>query len=209
MAKILEPVRVPLIALAIGLAGVGLAWLWFDQREEVAVAAGAVGIALGSAANWFGRKLLPNHPVGALRLLEGWILIPIALATAASAAVVIVTVELTLPNTTPTDTKELVGAVTTGIAAFLTAAFISWAGDDKDSTLADHVKASFQDRYTRPNRPKPGAHAFAPDSAGEKWVFAEHFRGVSGWGRPARHKRAKGIAHELAAGTSEPSSNAS
>lgn len=137
-------------------------------------------------------------------LPEAWALIPIALAVAAAAAVVIVTVELTLPDTTPTETKELVGTASAGVTTFLTAGFIAWAGDENNSTLADHVKEAFQDKYPRPGGAQ-GAHAFRPESPGEFWVFAEHYRGASGWGRPARVKRAAGVAKELRDGTREPS----
>jgi hypothetical protein len=203
MDAILSPLRVPLLALGIGLGGVGLAWLWFNDKEIEASVAVLVAFGLGFLLDLAGKGRLPDHPVSALWLLEGYALVPIAIATAAAAAVVIVTVELTLPDTTPTETKELVGAASTGVTTFLTAGFISAAGDENDSTLADHIKDAFQGKYSRPGGPQ-GTHAFRPESPGEFWVFAEHYRGVSGWGQPARLKRAKGVATELRTGDSNP-----
>jgi hypothetical protein len=210
MSAVLRPLRVPAVALLVGLGGVGLALLYFHDKSALALAVVAALIVLGVIIDAAGRAALPDHPKAALHLLEGWVLIPIALAVLASAAVVVLTVELTLPDSGPskptTETKELVSAVSTGITAFLTAGFIAWTEDDKDSSLADHVKASFQDKYTRSGTPKKGAHVFRAESAGERWVFSENYAGADGWGGKARAMRATGIAHELETGGSDPPS---
>jgi hypothetical protein len=204
MAAVLSALRVPLLALAVALGGVGLAWLWFDHHRVLAAIAVVAAVLAGWAIDRGGERLLPSHPKAALYLLEGWLLIPLALAMAAGAAVVIVTVELTLPDTTPTATKELVGAVSTGLTTFLTAGFISWAGDADDSTLSEHVMGAFQRHYTRPGKQAKRAHVFKAESNGEYWVFAGAHGGAEGWGAAARRKRANGIAAELASGDSDP-----
>jgi hypothetical protein len=204
MAAVLSPLRVPLIALAVALGGVGLAWLWFNHHRPLAVIAVVAAVLVGWVIDRVGERLLPDHPKAALYLLEGWLLISLTLAMAAGAAVVIITVELTLPDSTPTSTMELVGAVSTGLTTFLTAGFISWAGDEKDSTLSDHVMKVFQRHYTRPGKPASRAHTFKPESNGELWVFAEAHGGAEGWGGSACRKRAKGIAAELGSGDSDP-----
>jgi hypothetical protein len=142
--------------------------------------------------------------VSALYFLQGWLLIPLALAAVAAAAVVVITVELTLPDKTPDETKELVGGVSTGITTFLTAAFIAWSADEKNSALADHIKGKFQARYTRPGEDKPGAHVFRAESEGELLVYSPEYGGAEGWGWPSALKRAHGIAKQLRDGTSEP-----
>lgn len=208
MLAVLSPLRVPVLALVVGLGGVGLAWLWFNELEVFAVLS-VVGLAaVGVIADQIGRRLLPANPVASVWWLQWWILIPIALAVAGSAAVVVLTVELTLPeDVTPkptTETKELVGAISTGITAFITAAFIAWTEDDKDSSLADHVRGAFWDKYTRPEKAKSGQHAFAAGSPGELWVYSEAYGGAEGWGRAARRKRAAGVAEELRTKGSNP-----
>jgi hypothetical protein len=40
-------------------------------------------------------------------------------------------------------TKETLGALSTGITAFITTVFISWTEDNDDSTLADHIRDAF------------------------------------------------------------------
>jgi hypothetical protein len=128
------------------------------------------------------------------------VLIPSALAAAASGAVIIVTVALTLPEKTsagtptPTDLKETVAALSAAITAFLSAAFIDWASDDGDSRIADWIRDTFYDRYDG---------YFRPNSNGDLFVYSD-FAKASGWAGPARLKRAKGIAQELESGGSNP-----
>lgn len=161
----------------------------------------AAACAAGLIAKEIGTALLPDRPRQAVDALEWWILTPGAFAATAAAVVVIVAVETTVPKGTATDTKELVGALSTGLTAFVTAAFIAWAGDEKDSTLGNEIREIFFAKYKRepdPGKPRErGVQYFPAGSAGERWVYSSEFGGVEGWGRDARRKRAQGIAHEL------------
>ena len=203
MVAVLDPLRVPLQALVVAMGGVGLSWLWFHDHRLTAGIAIVVVLLLGAAIDSFGNRCLPRYPVFARHLLEGWILIPLALAATAAAAIVVVTVELTVPDGTPTDTKELLGSASTGITAFLTAAFVSWASDDDASSLADHIKARFQGHYVR-TQTQNDQHVFKEESTGERWVYSESYGGIDGWGRRARKVRAKGIKAELESKQSDP-----
>ncbi len=188
----------PLRALLVGLAGVAIAWSWFKDQFVLAVAIAVVIALVGSVLDWLGRTLLlPDRPKTAVLFLEWWILTPAAMAAVASAVVVIVTVTLTIPEDAKVDasTKQLIGTLSTGLTAFVTAAFISWSGDDKNSRLADHIRSVFQAKYKRDAA--PGVHVFPAESVGERWVYSDEFRGVEGWGRDARLKRAAGIAAAL------------
>ena len=204
MSGLLQPLRIPIRALLIALAGVGLAWLWFNDLWWVGLGAVLAAVAVGGVVNAIGLAQLPGQPVRALYLLQSWLLIPLALAALAAAAVVVVTIELTLPDKTPSETKELVGGISAGITTFLTAAFISWTSDEKDSALADHIEEKFKARYTRTGEPKAGAHEFEPESDGDLLVQSPAYGGADGWGWPARLTRARGIAKELADRSSEP-----
>jgi hypothetical protein len=183
-----------------------LAWLWFNDLWWAAALI-AIGASLaGWLAKELGTALLPGRPRWAVDALEWWILTPGAIAAAAAAVVVIVTVELTVPEGTATTTKELVGALSTGLTAFVTAAFISWAGDEKDSKLGSEIRKIFFTKYKRaPKAGEPrqaGVHYFATESAGERWVYSDKFGGIEGWGGDARRKRADEIAKELRSGAS-------
>lgn len=198
MFDLIAPVR----ALAVALGGVGLAKLWFDGQLVAAVGLAAGMVIAGIALDWIGKRLLPNQPTMALRFLEWWILTPAAIAAVASAIVVVVTVTATLPEGSKLDqsTKTLIATLSTGLTAFVAAAFISWAADGKDSKLADHIRSTFQSRYRRGSgTPPAGVHFFAPELPGERWVYSDEYKGIEGWGSDARVKRAEGIAQALRA----------
>lgn len=192
----------PLRALAVGLAGVGLAWLWFNDQPLLAVLVAAATVLAGLVLDWIGRSLLPQKPVLAVRFMEWWLLTPAGIAALASAVVVFVTVGLTVPEGADVgrEAKQLISTLSTGLTAFVTAGFISWAGDDKDSRLGEHIKAVLQDTYIREGGRASGrrTHPFPADSPGERWVYSNEYRGIEGWGRTARIKRAEGIAAAMA-----------
>lgn len=198
----------PLRALAVALAGVGLAWLWFHGWWWVAVLVGIAGCSAGLALDLVGRRFLPARPVLAVKLMEWWILTPAMIAALASGVVAIVAVALTVSDTASTDTKTLIGALTTGITGFVTASFVAWTGDEKDSRLGDHIRDAFRKVYKRAPDPKApaleGVRFFRADSPGERWVYSYEYRGIEGWGRAARRNRAVGIAAELESRTSDP-----
>lgn len=201
----LSPLFAPIRALAVALGGVALAALWFDGQWQLALLIAAVACVVGLAFDVLGKALLPNNPVIAVYLMEWWILTPAMIAAVAAAAVMVVTVLLTVPDSESTETKKLIGALATGVTSFLSAAFISWFGDAKDSTLADHIRDAFRAKYKRgPATPsEPNVRYFKADSPGERWVYSVEFRGVEGWGQSDRVNRARGIATELNSGASD------
>jgi hypothetical protein len=191
---------VQLRALLIALAGVLLAWLWIHGAGPLVIVPPLFAFLVGWGLDWIGRTLLlPKHPVWAVRFLEWWILLPASIAAAAGALVVIVAISLAAPDKAAESTKALLAALAAGLTAFLTGSFISWAGDDKDSSLAEHLAGAFQAKYktTGGAAAAPDVHYFTPGSAGQLWVYANAVGGVEGWGRGARSTRAAGIAEEL------------
>ena len=163
----------PVRALAVSLAGVLLSWLWFQQRAQVAVMGALVLLVVALLLTVAGDLLLPHSPTAGVRLLEGWILLPTLAAAIGAAIVIVVTVELTLPDTTPTDTKELVGALSTGITSFITAVVLSWASDEDDSRLSVYIRSRFFAHFKQGathGRAADGHWYFTGDSAGERWV---------------------------------------
>jgi len=175
----------PLRALAVGLAGVGLAWLSYNGQPLLALLVAGGTAAAGVLIDQLGRAVLPNRPVLATRLMEWWTLTPAAIAALGSAIVVFVTVALTVPDDSSVgrEAKELISTLSTGLTAFVTAAFISWAGDDKDSRLADHMKGVFQETYVREKEGTAvtrGKKGFPAGSPGERWVHANEYGGIEG-----------------------------
>jgi hypothetical protein len=190
---------VPLRALVVALAGAGIAWIWYEEPRWVGsidqgwfafIPPIAVAVFLGFIPSWLGGRLLPEHPVWAVRLLPTRVFFPIGIAALAAGIAIIITVELTLPEGTATDTKETVGALATGVTAFLTSAFIDWTSDGTDTRVADYVHAKFQAAYTG---------YFRPGTVGERLVFSE-YDPVSGWSGPARRERATKLADAIKSG---------
>jgi hypothetical protein len=177
----------PLRALAVAIVGVLLAWMWTRGLGWWSVAIAVAGFVLGLLSDWIGQRSLPSHPVAAVEWLEFWLLSPLMLAAAGSAVVIIVAIELAVPEGTDPHTKQLIAALAAGITAFVTSGFISWAGDQKDSTLADHIQQVFEKAYLN--------STFTDE--GERWVYSAWVHGITGWGRPARLARARGIAKTL------------
>lgn len=197
-------------SLLIGFIGVLFAQFWFMGTAWAIVLVVLGAIVVAAAADEAGKALLARSPVPSTYLLEWWILYPAIGAALGAAAVIVLAVELAAPETASPETKELVGALGTGITAFITTVFISWSEDADDSTLADHVRNAYQkifDEYQGSPAPR-GRHFFMRGSRGLRFVFSEEFEGISGWGRQARLARARAIRNELKSGASDPPSPA-
>lgn len=203
IAAVLSPLRIPMQALVVALAGAGTAWLFLNDHWLTALAAVAAVILVGVLCEAIGRAVVKTKPLLAVYLFEAWLLIPLAIAVLASAGIIVLAVKATLPekdsagNPTSTETEKLVGAVSAGITTFLTAAFVTWAGDSKDSKLSDHIMERFQDSFTSADTPEEGKKVLPNDSPGIQWVFAGEYEGIEGWGHKARIARAKGVAAAL------------
>lgn len=188
LAVILSGLATPIRALIVGALGAGIAWCWYNDHRAFAVITPLGVVLVGFLISELGVRRLPEHPVAAVHLMPWRILIPSAVAAAAAGLVIIVTVELTVPdktpagNVTPTDVKEIVGALSTAITAFLGAAFIDWAADGKDSRVADWIRDVFYAKYDG---------YFKKNSEGEEAVFTNI--DIDGWGPSARMKRAQAI----------------
>lgn len=207
-------VATPIRGLLVALAGALLAYLWYEDQDVLGLdhrlVAGVLAVVVclvGLGLNWIGTQLLPDHPRPALWFLEGWVLAPAAIAAVAAAIVVIVTVALTVPDTTATSTKETIGALSTGLTGFITAAFISWTGESDDSKVSDHIRSAFWAKYQREPTSgtcPAGVHCFRAESSGERLVYSTEYEGIEGWNQSARRARAKGISEELKNRNSEP-----
>jgi hypothetical protein len=203
VAQVAAPVR----ALLVALAGVGLGWLWFHSYWYFAMALIFILALAGWSIDRLGYAQLPHRPVRAIRLMEWWITIPAVVAAAAAGIVIVITVKLTVPDTVADDTKELFNSLSTGITTFITAALITWSGEEKDSKQADHIQDAFFEKYKEhiPNEPPAGGvKYFKRGSRGLRSVYSQEYAGIEGWGKEARMKRARIIAEELASGNSDP-----
>lgn len=196
----------PLKALMISLVSVWLASRWLNYDHATPLIIAGVIIFVAYLCDWLGRACLPDSPRIALVFLELWIFAPLMVGALASAAMVIISVHLSLPEGTTPERKETVGAITTALTTFLTAGFISWIGERDDSRFAERIKRIFYSKYKRPKPDEPrieGVKYFQPASRGERLVYSNEYEGIEGWGRGARLHRARELSNEVAAGTSD------
>ncbi|RJN32061.1 hypothetical protein [Nesterenkonia natronophila] len=197
-------VGTPVRSLLIALGSLFLAYGYFAKGRWLAV---AVIIALllvgtGFVLDWVGRRRLkassPN-PKAAYTLMQGWVLVPSGLAAVASALVIVVAVQLAAPDGVTSETKELIGALSAGVTAFLTTMWID-PSEDVDSAIADRVQKVTYETFV--------SRAGAADSrlsqvinAGE---FVDELRNskdnvgyLADWSRKNRIQRAEVIKQEL------------
>jgi hypothetical protein len=196
----------PIRALVVSLAGVWLAASWLAGHPGPPLRT----LVAGGCATWFldriGHWFLPSRPRAAVLFMECWILAPMIVAVGASAAVVLVTVHLAVPESTPVDRKTLISAATAAVTGFLTSGFVAWTGDKDASRASKRIQRAFQAAFSRPDPHQvraPHVHYFRADSVGERLVFGDDILGLSGWNRDARWARAKALAHELSTRASD------
>jgi hypothetical protein len=198
LGDVFDELSIALRAVLVALAGVMIAFFWFNGDWAFSVAFVGGGLVIGVIAQSLGERQLPDHPERALEVMEFSVIAPATVAAAAAALVIIVSVSLTV--TGDEDIKALAAAMATGITAFLTTTLIEWTGDKEDSKVANRIRQTFWAHYNRTGYPVPPGERvklFAPDSDGERWVYSAEFKGIDGWGREARRTRARGIAQCL------------
>jgi hypothetical protein len=195
MKDVLADTVPALRALAVAFAGVIVANLWFDGDWPVAVGLLVALVVLGYLIEAVGERFLPEHPVAAAYLMEWWIIIPMAIAVAGSAAVIVAAVELAVPDDVKDPVvKETGGAVAAGITAFLSAAFVSNIGDKDKSGVGDRIKTRLRRHYER--APASGKSRMTTIPAGgeiEQLLYSNFYDGLEGWDRETRLERARGI----------------
>jgi hypothetical protein len=192
----------PLRALLVALGGVFLAWSFFAGGQWIVVSL-LIAVALlsaGALLEQAGRAALARDWVKqGFLLMESWILVPSGIAAVAAAIVIILGVALVAPESASSDVKALIGAVSTGVTAFLTTIWIDPSGKDADSDVSSRIQSAALAQYG--DRDTPGSRlgqvlnegTFADPNAAPGGVGT-----VDGWGYAARRLRAKAIAQELA-----------
>lgn len=171
-------------ALLVAAAGVALAWLAFRVALWIPAALVAVVIAVGTGQFWRGKRRLPEDPVGAVKLMEWFVLVPGTVVAVVSGVLIGSGVFLEPAANASVETKKLLAATSAAVGGFLTAAFVKSAEDADAEWVGEVVKAEFVKAY---------ATRFAPGSNGAKALTSNISKGISGWGRAARRLRAEAI----------------
>jgi hypothetical protein len=185
----------------IALGGVLVAVLWFISGPWLVIAP-LIGLAvLGYGCDAYARgRLLPEHPVTALRLMEYWVLLPGTLAALVSGLLIVLGVWWEPIEKATVEEKKLLAALVGAVSTFLTTAFVKAAEESDAKWVGEHVRKTFHLRYRRDapaTAHEPGICYFEAGSPGERWVYSDAYGGVSGWGWSARHTRAARIGERL------------
>jgi hypothetical protein len=190
----------PLRALVISLVGAALAWAWFDGYWLLAAIGVALLAILGIASQGIGDRFLPENPKRAVAWLNWIALAQTAIAAAGAAAVIIATVALTAPKDASTETQKLLAALSTGVTTFITAALVTRTNPDDD--IGSYIQGRFFAHYKVKGDKPSGERTwwFPNDDTGKEaqlLVYSSSHRGITGWGREDREKRARLLADEL------------
>jgi hypothetical protein len=189
MGKILSA----LPALVVGILSVACAWLYFQSEWKIlalTLTIEILGVLVGIVCYFGGPRMLPNRPVFAVYLMDGWILAPMMLAILVGSTIIYLGVWLEPPKNASVETENIRAAAFAALSGFLTTAFIDRVtGADKDWVGAP-IRRAFFAAYDRSAHPLPRTP--------EKWVFSEDpVQGVTGWGFKARHIRARKVQDAL------------
>jgi hypothetical protein len=183
-------------ALLVALTGIQLALWWLHGTWILSAGLLVVVALLGMVAEWCGDRLLPSRPVAAVLVMEWWVLVPMAVAAAASTGVILLGVKLAVPDSVKdTVVKQTATALVSGLTAFLTAAFVSAVGDRDKSAVGERIKKRMRAHYERPpGEGKKRVSKMKQGGAAEQYLYSDFYAGLSGWDRETRISRARGIA---------------
>lgn len=201
--------RGPAKALIVVLIGMAFAWMLINKQWVPALLLVLVAIVAGYLLELIGALLLPKKPRAGLLFLEGWVLGPAAIAAFVSGLLVVLAIDLAPPKDTDPATEELMKTLAAGLSTFLSAAFVSWIGEQDNTRISDRIRAQFYKKYRRARvypPPADGVMYFTPGSKGENAVYSSVQ--IGGWNFADRWERASKLNAEIATGTSLPSSQA-
>lgn len=211
MLKIL--LATPLLALAFAAGGAGLAWLWFNKFGYWSIAVVIGFIVAGYVFGRLGHDALPDHPVRAVKLMEGQVIAIAGLTAAAAGIAIIMGVVIVAPEPAATasaevkqaaaELKAVLSAVATALGAFITS--LAFKAENIDTTIGDRVKAMFYDAYPGAN-PTPeaaalhvanprGRRTLPAQSRAEQAVYSDG--AIPDWSRANRLLRATWLQKEI------------
>jgi hypothetical protein len=177
------PILKAIPALLVAVAGVALAWVAFRQSMWLAGLIAALPIVFGLAAYWRGNQLLTRRkPVDAVKYLEWGVLVPGAVVAVVSGLLIGAGVFLEPSGTASVETKKLLAASLAAIGGFLTASFIKSAEDTDAEWTGVLVKEAFLDKY---------GDSLPQGSDAWKALYSGSWRGLTGWGKADRRRRAE------------------
>jgi hypothetical protein len=189
LGGVADNLRKGLPAFIVAAGAIGLALVWLDVDEIIAIAAVLGGIIVGTIAYLGGRVSLYGqhpHPLSALKWFWWSMLLLGSLAAAAGAALILLGIEWAPQDDWSQQKKGVLAAVTAAVTTYLTAALIKGADEADDGWVGAITKAEFRRAFK---------DKFETSTEAEQAVYSESR--FSGWGRSARKERAEAIERAL------------
>lgn len=175
----MKSILVAIRALAIALLGIALAALWMSTVPHwVTVGLIAAAVIAGQLLYTLGRRRLPAAPIAALRLMELWMLTPLAIAASATAAAIILSINFHVSSDASPERETMTKWLLASLVNFLTTGFIAWASNGENSPTASRIKDAFE-----------GAYGHLTDS--DSPIIYSNMQGIVGWSYAARRERVR------------------
>lgn len=179
-----------LSVLAVTLLGIGLTWLGIAVGWWAILIALLVPVGLGKGMFWLGKRRLTTAPEEAVRWMEWWVLVPGTVAALAQCIVIILGMRLKLDDAGGAEVRQLWAATIGAVSTFLVVTFVRAAEEADEAWAGKRIREAFFRAAERSWR-------FPKGSTGEMAIYSEGWKGLHGWGREARRRRAREVADAL------------
>jgi|tagenome__1003787_1003787.scaffolds.fasta_scaffold20817796_3 hypothetical protein len=191
----LAPLKVPLATVVYTALGILLAKFWYDGAPWATLVALFVAAALALSTAPLARQLITSKPSLSLDLFESYSWITGLLTAVATAATVLVTVELAAVAGKEDPLKELVTQASAALTALIGGVVV--ATKDVDESLGKWIAKEFQLRFTMEGQEPGEKVVLKKDSPSLLAVFTKYENGWTDWSKDNRAARVKSLEENL------------
>jgi len=182
----LAPLRLPLATVVFTALGLLLAKLWYDGNQWATGIALAIAAALALSIAPVARGFITSKPARSLALFESYSWVNGLLTAVATAATVLVTVQLTAVAGKDDPLKELVTQTCAALTALIGGIVV--ATKDVDESLGKWIAKEFQSRFTMEGQDPGGKVVLKRDSPSLLAIFTKYENGWTDWSKDNRKR---------------------
>lgn len=204
MIRFLAPLRDAFTAFLGGLGGAALAWLWFEDRPDIA---GLLVLVPILAALYSTVRVTPgfvhSHPERAVALYDRMSWVYVALTAVVSAVAIVLLVKFAwVGEVNDEERKQTISALTAALTTFIGSLLVTTKETDDaiGAMVADRITPAFG--QADPGEIRPPAR-YATRKGDKRWYLDvgslglraanEDYFNAEGWGRAARRQRARDL----------------